>query len=296
MSFTSEVKKELLDAPLESECCKYSMLAGILSFAGSVKTADGVMTYSLITENKTVAQKIVYLSTKLFVVNPTLIEKGNVYLLTIPDVSLMIHELDLIKWGDIGFSLPDNLQSECCIRSYIKGAFLSGGSVTSPEKRYHLEFVTPHYHLNMQFQELFEHFDIPAKWIIRKSKYVTYFKDNEIICDVLALMGAGKAVIEVSNTNIVKNVKNNTNRIMNCENANMDKAINAALKQAGAIEIIDEKIGIKSLPENLQQIAYLRLENKDLSLVEIAQMLTPPISKSGVNHRMRKLIEISLKL
>lgn len=296
MSFTFEVKRELLDTVLESECCEFSMLAGIMSFAGSVKTAGGLMTYNLFTENLGVAEKVMELSKRLFDLSPKLTKKGIIYILIIPDVSLMMHELDLFKWGDIGFSLPGNLQSDCCARAFIKGAFLSGGSVTSPEKRYHLEFVTPHYHLNLQFQKLFERFDIPAKWIVRKSKYVTYFKDNEIICDVLALMGAGNAVMEVSNTNIVKNVKNNTNRIINCESANMDKAINAALKQAKAIEIIDEQIGIKNLPESLQEIAMIRLENKDLSLIEIAEMLHPPISKSGVNHRMRKLIDISTKL
>ena len=147
----------------------------------------------------------------------------------------------------------------------------------------------------MQFQGLFLRFDIPAKWVVRKSKYVTYFKDNEVICDVLAVMGAADAVMEISNTSIVKNVKNNTNRIMNCENANMDKAINAALRQAHAIQKLEQEFGIESLPENLRELAALRLENKELSLAEIGQMLDPPLSKSGVNHRMRKLMELAEK-
>lgn len=295
MSFTSEVKRELLNSPVKSECCKYSMLAGILAFIGNIKSFHEDMRYTLVTENILVAEKVAALCGELFLLYPEIKKQNNGYCLNFPEASMMLHELDLFKWGDVGFSLPSNLREECCVRSFIKGAFLSGGSVTSPEKRYHLEFVTPHYQLHMQFQGLFLRFDIPAKWVVRKSKYVTYFKDNEVICDVLAVMGAADAVMEISNTSIVKNVKNNTNRIMNCENANMDKAINAALRQAHAIQKLEQEFGIESLPENLRELAALRLENKELSLAEIGQMLDPPLSKSGVNHRMRKLMELAEK-
>ena len=124
---------------------------------------------------------------------------------------------------------------------------------------------------------------------MRKSKYVTYFKDNEVICDVLALMGAVDAVIEVSTTNMEKSVNNKSNRIWNFENANLDKTIEASFKQAAAIE----KIGIENLPENLKETARLRVANKDLNLAQIGQLLSPPLSKSAVNHKMRKIMELA---
>ncbi len=289
MSFTSEVKANLILIENESTCCELAFLAGLMCFTGSVKIDEKSMIYTFSSENGQIAEKIDELVKKNFATSPVLRNKGAGKTLIINDAFDVLYGLDILKKGDIGFSLPDGLINDCCKRAFVRGAFLAGGSVTSPQKRYHLEFVTPHFLLNQQFQTLFNHFDIPSKWLIRKSKYITYFKDNEIISDVLAMIGATDAVIEINITNMEKSVRNALNRRSNCDYANMDKAIDAGFAQAAAIE----KIGIDNLPENLKPIAQLRLENKELSLADIGALMEPPLSKSCVNHRMRKIIEIS---
>jgi len=289
MSFTSEVKENLLLINNDSTCCELSFLAGMMCFTGNVKIGEHTMSYSFSSENPKITEKIDELVKKNFGSNTVLRAKGAGKTIIIEDAFDVLYGLGIIKKGDIGFSLPDELRSDCCRRSFVRGAFLAGGSVTAPQKRYHLEFVTPHFALNGQFQSLFSHFDIPSKWLIRKSKYVTYFKDNEIISDVLAMIGATDAVIEINITNMEKSIRNDLNRQSNCDFANMDKTIAAGFEQAKAIK----KIGLDNLPENLKALAKLRLENKELSLADLGQLLEPPISKSAVNHRMRKIMEIA---
>ncbi len=289
MSFTSEVKENLLLINIESTCCELAFLAGMMCFTGNVKLDGRTMKYTFSSENAKVTEMIDTLVKKNFDVNTVLRDRGAGKSLIIEDAFDVLYALGIIKKGDIGFSLPDDLRSDCCRRSFVRGAFLAGGSVTSPQKRYHLEFVTPHFLLNGQFQSLFAYYDIPSKWLIRKSKYITYFKDNEIISDVLAMIGATDAVIEINVTNMEKSIRNDLNRQNNCDYANMDKAITAGITQAKTIE----KIGIDNLPESLKVLAKLRIENKELSLGELGQLLDPPISKSAVNHRMRKIMEIA---
>lgn len=292
MSFTLEVKNSLVSTSGMKSCCKRALLAGIISFGGSIKDTK----YMFSTENIESAQLVTLLASELFGLHTCVYAKSNIYCVEIDNINSALTSIGMIHSGTAGIHIPPIFDSECCMRAYTRGAFLGGGSVISPEKRYHLEFVTSHFGINREFRDIFRRFDIPAKNLVRKSRYVTYFKDNEIICDVLALIGAGSAVIEISNTNIQKSIKNNDNRRINCETANMDKTIDAAVRQVMAIKKIDDKIGIDSLPDSLAQLAHLRLANKDLSLTEIGQKLNPPISKSGVNHRMRKIMDIAAEV
>ena len=287
MSFASDVKKELANLPLENDCCGAAMLAGMLCFGGKFSVDD------ILTLNSEIYKLLDFLSefcAERYLLCPTLIKRGGSYSLCLPDATMLLQELDVIKSGQTGFSLPD-MMSDCCKRAFIKGAFLGSGTISSPEKQYHLEFSTSHFGLERSLCDLFSQFDIPAKSLRRKSKYVIYFKDNDVICDVLALMGAGRAALVISETNISKSLSNLYNRRDNCETANYDKTITASVKQILAINTIDRETGLDHLPKPLYELAILRLKHRDLPLASLAQMLN--ISKSGVNHRMRKIIEIA---
>lgn len=289
MSFTSQTKNALLNKKFENTCCRYAFLAGVVSFGGNISICGEDAVYRISSENKKLIRTVRDITEELFVLRTETINTDAKAKLIVRDADVMLHELGVVEWGNVTCRIPEGLMNECCIRAYITGAFVGGGSVMSPEKSYHLEFVTAHYGVNCGFAKLFEKFGISAKTLMRKSKYVTYFKGNEAICDVLALMGASDAVFYVLTTNMEKSVNNKSNRIWNFENANLDKTIEASLRQAAAIE----KIGIENLPESLKETARLRVAHKELNLTQIGQMLEPPLSKSAVNHKMRKIMELA---
>ena len=289
MSFSSEVKKELAKTLPENACCASALLAGMICFGGKFTLSD----YCTIkAENYRLLDFLSNFCAERYMICPTLTKRGDGFFLTLPDAFMLFQEIDILKAGEIKFSIPDSLDS-CCKRSFIKGAFLASGIVSSPEKQYHLEFSTPHFGLTEKFVALLAEFDIKAKALKRKSRFVTYFKDNDVICDVLALMGASKAAIKLNETNITKSLSNLYNRRDNCESANYDKTMNASIKQIIAIEKIDRLMGLENLPDGVREFAYLRLENRNLALSELARLADPPISKSGANHRMRKLMQIA---
>ena len=290
MSFASDVKKELIDIPTETECCATMLLAGMLCFGGKFSSDDY---YTLNSESYRLMDFLSTLCAERFLICPTLIKRSGSYSLILPEATMLLQELDILKAGQVKFSFPE-MQSDCCKRAFIKGAFLSSGTISSPEKQYHLEFSTPHFGISELLRELLMEFDIPAKTLRRKSRYVTYFKDNDVICDILALMGAGRAALTLSETNIKKDIANRDNRLINSENANYDKTVTASVKQIIAINTIDNHMGLENLPVQLRELAELRLNNRDLPLSELAEKLE--ISKSGVNHRMRKIIEIAENL
>lgn len=290
MSFASEVKKELIDMPIEKECCAPTLLAGMLCFGGKFSSDDY---YTLNSESYRLLDFLSSLCAERFLICPTLIKRSGSYSLILPEATMILQELDILKAGQVKFSFP-YMPEDCCKRAFIKGAFLSSGTISSPQKQYHLEFSTPHFGISEPLRELLMEFDIPSKTLRRKSRYVTYFKDNDVICDILALMGAGKATLTLSETNITKSIANRDNRLINSENANYDKTITASVKQIIAINTIDNHMGLENLPVQLRDLALLRLENRDLPLSELAEKLE--ISKSGVNHRMRKILEIAENL
>lgn len=289
MSFTLQTKNALLEKKPQDRCCQYAFLAGVICFGGNISICGDEAVYRISSENVKLIKTLRDTIEDLFVLRTETVRTESKAKLIVRDAQIMLHELGVVEWGEVGCRIPRTIVNDCCIRAYITGAFIGGGSIMSPEKRYHMEFVTAHYNVNREFSLLFDKFDIPTKTLMRKSKYVTYFKDNEVICDVLALIGAVDAVLEVSTTNMEKSVNNRSNRIWNFENANLDKTIDASLKQAAAIE----KIGIENLPESLKETAMLRMANKELNLTQIGQMLSPPLSKSAVNHKMRKIMELA---
>ena len=185
------------------------------------------------------------------------------------------------------------LRQNCCRRAFIRGAFLAVGSVSDPEKSYHFEIVCTVPEKARQLQELLASYDVDAKVVLRKRHYVVYIKEGSQIVELLGLMGAHISLMQLENVRIVKEMRNSVNRKVNCETANLNKTVSAAVRQAEDIRYIQEKIGLDKLPMDLEETARLRLEHTEASLKELGDMLSPKVGKSGVNHRLRKLSQIA---
>ena len=191
------------------------------------------------------------------------------------------------------FQEKETLKRDCCRRVFLRGLFLSGGTITDPNKNYQLELLFDDSALAQDVKELLSGYEIRAKLLERKDRYVLYLKEGDRIADFLALIGASDSFFNLENVRVLKEVRNSVNRRVNCEAANLKKSANAAVIKVRDIELIQERIGFENLPENLRQIAILRMNYPDISLAELGQMLDPPLGKSGVNHRLRRLSEIA---
>lgn len=188
------------------------------------------------------------------------------------------------------------LKRLCCKRAYIRGAFLSGGSISDPKKSYHFEIVCRTAQQAGQLQGVINSFDMDAKIVERKKHFVVYLKEGEQIVDMLNIMEAPISLMNLENVRILKEMRNSVNRKVNCETANISKTVNAAVKQLDDILYIKEKAGLESLAPNLQEAAFLRLEHPEAPLKELGTYFSPPVGKSGVNHRLRRISEIADKL
>lgn len=186
-----------------------------------------------------------------------------------------------------------NLTGDCCMAALLRGAFLACGTLTDPEKDYHLEFVVPYRYISRDLAKLLNELSLAPKQLERKGSHVVYCKDSGQIEEILTLMGAQNAALELMGIKMYKDMRNNINRKTNFETANISRTANAAAEQVYAIEAILEHAGVESLPEELKEIALLRLENPEMSLRELGEALSEPISRSGVNHRLRRLVSIA---
>ena len=212
-----------------------------------------------------------------------------------------LKKLGLLKANEnvfaLDYSIPKNIvKNEECKRAYIKGAFLGGGSISNPEKTYHLEFVTHDDEYAEDLSKLINQYGLNSKVIQRKSSFVIYLKEGEQIVDLLNIIGAHSSLLELENVRIMKEMRNNVNRLVNCETANLSKTVNAAVRQVESIKLIQNELGLARLPKNLREIAELRLSYPDESLKELGEMLNPPVGKSGVNHRLRRIEKIAEEL
>lgn len=217
--------------------------------------------------------------------------------LTVEDRGQRIFLLDYFGIDESRRLTEEYLPKEKFIPNLIGGIFLACGSVNNPEKKYHMEFVMPTLDLcNDLGLLLIDTYGIVPKHIERKNSQIVYIKESENIIDMLTLMGAGMAAIELMNVKIEKDMRNRINRAMNCENANLDKTMKAGERQAADIELIDSTMGLGALPDNLREIAELRYDNRDISLKELGAMMDPPISRSGANHRLARIAEIAEKI
>lgn len=307
MSFSTKTKDELARIFPEKRCCQLAELAAIIRMDGTITIgAQHRIGLHVTTENAAVARKIIRLAKQVFKLEAEIqvqrslrLKKSNSYLVFFsphPQIQDILKELGIL--GEGGSILPrikgSLVKKQCCRRSYLRGAFLGGGSVNSPEGNYHLEIITNHLDYAHSLAQLMNKFSgIQAKVSSRKSWHVVYIKESEQIVNLLNVIGAHQALLSFENTRIVKGMRNQVNRLVNCETANLNKTVNASLKQVENIRFLDGLIGLDKLPLRLQEIARLRLENPDLCLKELGEMMEPPVGKSGVNHRMRKIEEMA---
>lgn len=307
MSFASETKKELTQITADT-CCQRAELSAIVRMNGSMRIRDRRLTLEVVTENAAIARRIYLLFKGLFEIQPEILvrrkmrlKKNNVYLVRIPGRArevlkrlFIMDEHHAYKSG-VDAAL---IRQTCCARGYLRGAFLAGGSVNSPESvSYHLEIASIYQEHSAMLCDLCNQYQLKAKWIERKNGYVVYIKEGEKITEFLSLIGAHRALLRFEDVRIVKDMRNSVNRIVNCETANLNKTISAAFRQVENIRLIEREIGLEQLPERLQQVASLRLKHPDMSLKELGERLTGgKVSKSGVNHRLRKLDKIAEKL
>ncbi len=309
MSFSSDVKGELLNQINDARHCQIAEFSIIFALAGHIKKDHSGTGYLEIkTENLTVAQKSYMLLKKAFdaevevMVRNHNLQAGTMnYYICVMNQKDVINILKAIKilsgqesqLGDFSVIHHMLVQNTCCKRAFLRGAFLVAGSVTNPEKAYHLEIAVISKNLAEQIRDVVSFFDIDAKIVERKKYHVVYVKEGAQIVDFLNVIGAHKALMEYENVRIVKEVRNSVNRQVNCETANIEKTVNAATRQIEDIKYIQSNMGFSQLTEGLREIALLRLDYPESSLQELGQMLSKPIGKSGVNHRLRKLGEIA---
>ena len=307
MSFSGTVKEELSRQISTARHCRIAETAALLSLCGRF-TADGALRMQ--TENSAVIRKYFTLVQKTFNIETEIavrenrqMKKGHIYYVEIKDDALIRTVLlatKLSREQNSGRTLVLNnsllTQQTCCKRAFIRGAFLASGSISDPEKGYHFEIVCPDERKAGQLQELIRSFGIDAKVVVRKKSHVVYVKEGAQIVDILAVMEANVALMNLENIRILKEMRNTVNRKVNCEMANINKTVSAAVKQIEDIKLIEEKKGFQSLNDGLAEIAELRLQYPEATLKELGMMLNPQVGKSGVNHRLRKLSAIADEL
>ncbi len=309
MSFSSEVKEELAATLPGAMHCRTACLAAILTMCGrvvlSISDRVGIR---IVTENPQVAKTCCALIRKSFGITPEcgVRAKGlrgttSLYTLAVFDHDASVRILEtcclLAPDGEPAASLADTAERlcrrSCCKKAFIRGAFLSSGSVSDPRRSYHYEITCADEERAAILRDLLRSFDLDAKVTARKGKQVVYLKEGEQIADALNVMGAHKCLMELENVRILREISNSVNRQVNCETANLHKTVGAAVRQTEDIEFVRDHGGLGQLPEKLRAVAELRLENPDASLQELGEMLPVPVGKSGVNHRLRKISEFA---
>jgi hypothetical protein len=312
MSFSSDIKQELARIETEKKCCMLAEIAGFVRMCGTVKlSGGGRIDLKISTENPAIARlflkriKVYFgVGADLAIGQSALSKKGHVYELTIgtEDKSEQIlRETGILKVKEGCNYFPDEISADiiktkCCRKAFLRGAFIGAGTISDPEKGYHLEIVTNSELLAQDLKRLINGFGLKAKVVARKNSFVVYLKEGEQISDLLAILGAHTHLLAFENVRIIKELRNKTNRIVNCENANMDKTINSAAKQIDDIRLIEKRRGLSTLPDKLAVVARLRLTHPEASLMELGEMTEPPLKKSGINHRFRKIGEIADQL
>lgn len=307
MSFSTEVRNELARLTDDAGCCSTAELTALLRMGGVLLIRGaGVPGLNFSTENAAVARKALSLIRQGFAVTAEVmvtrarrLNKRNTYhirLLPSPTVAELLAALGMLS--DAGWTTNDSaiLRKPCCRRAYLRGAFLGGGSVNRPEGDYHLELVTASQDFAKGLLRLLKGQHLPAGLTERKHDFVVYLKDGDAISAFLGLVGAHQAVMKFENVRVVKDMRNQVNRLVNCETANLQKTVNAAFRQLDAIKIIDSTIGLDALSAGLREAATLRLEFPEAALQELVNAAGGKIGKSGMNHRLRRLEEIAAEI
>ena len=297
MSFSAAIKRELCKTALNRKCCAQAEAYGVLLYCSSFRRSG----IRIVTESDAFAARLPLLFKKAFQLEfdqlPPERPGKRSFLITDPDKIIAIGEC----FGydpkqsvalHINFGV---LEEEHCRLAFFRGAFLAGGSVTDPDKGYHLELVTSHYNVGREMPALLRESGFEPKSTERKANYVTYFKQSEYIEDFLTAIGSPVAAMGIMNAKLEKNLRGSINRRVNCDAANLDKTVDAAQEQLEAIRLLEAQGILHALPDKLQEAARLRRENPELTLTQLAALCDPPVTKSALNHRLRKLMALSQK-
>ena len=306
MSFAADVKRELTTLEVHREHAK-AELAALIRMNGSLSLLNHKFILNVQTENAAIARRIFTLlkdhyqvKSELLVRRKMKLQKNNVYIVRLKqDTERVLLDLDIMEGmmfqAHVSNEIMGNSQK---MRSYLRGAFMAGGSVNNPEtSRYHLEIYSIYEEHNNDVCRMLNYYDLNARTLERRNGYISYLKGAEKIAEFLTLIGATNAMLKFEDVRIVRDMRNSVNRLVNCESANINKTIDAAAKQIANIHFIDERVGLDHLPPKLKEIAVLRVEYPEISLKELGDIVpSGPISKSGINHRIRKINDYAEQL
>lgn len=313
--FYVETKGELARIVPNTECCTIAELSGIARSSGRLETrsssGDAGTVFEISTESAAFARKIMAFVRSVFQLKPKVRftrRRGrlsrNQYTVELPCNTCtldVLQDIGVVSQREgraaVRSGVPwQLLTKQCCLRAYLRGVFLARGYVQNPEKGYHMEFMTDSIVHARGLVRLAECFDVVPKIVRRKKGHMVYVKGGDDVCQLLRVMGANSAVLAMESVRVIRGVRGDVNRVVNFETANLTKAVDAGVAQVKAIKAIDEIIGIRSLSPGLQEIARLRLTNPEVTLKELGQMVSPSISKSAVNHRMRRLMDLAQRI
>lgn len=303
MSFSNDVKNELSRLETNEVCCDKAELLGVLRMSGAIVIRGMNIGIHFSTENAALARRVLQIlknnyqvQTEVVITRSRRLKKNNRYqvrVLPAPQVNIAMTELQLLSMeSDLKNPL---LTKQCCKRAFLRGAFLGGGSISRPFSDYHLEMVTGNEDFARSIIKVMHTFSMKAKLTDRKNDYIVYLKDGESITNFLRVIGAHNSMMEFEGVRVLKEMRNNVNRRVNCETANLGKVVKAAVRQVNCIKFIDEHMGLSELPEALQETAKLRLKYPEASLNELVEY-SGGIGKSGINHRLKKLQEMAIGL
>jgi len=310
VSFSYGVKEELSRQPSKN-CCQKAELAALVRMAGTIRIVGGEkkVLLQVQTVHAPTARRVYKLMRKTFqspvqvaVKRNNFLKDKRLYIISI-DMNCcknFMEEFGIIPQNEAGelkraVINSDLVKKNCCKRAFLRGAFLGGGSVSDPKGPYHMEFVTQYEDMVNILTGIINYFGLKSNVVERKNNYVIYLKDGDHISDLLGLMGAHNNLLKYENVRVFKNMRNSVNRIVNCETANLNKTIDASVRQIASINYFKENNLFDRLPDKLKQVAELRLQYPDLSLKELGQMMDPVLGKSGVSYRLKKIEELASK-
>ncbi|MBI4733525.1 MAG: DNA-binding protein WhiA [Rubrobacteridae bacterium] len=308
MSFSREIKSELAKLQPKRKCCRIAQVSAIMHMDGTLHIhGREKLSIDISTENAAVARLVYKFLSEEFnllvdsIVRKSVLHKVNNYLIQVPDqlvLSQVLNEFGILD----DHMLPAQgimhrvVKRDCCAVAYLRGAFLGGGFVSDPKGDYHFELTTNNSEFARDLQLLINRFELHSKISDRKKNFAVYMKDSNEIITFLAMIGAYNALLKWEDERIIREMRGQVNRLVNCDTANLNKAVSAAANQIEDIQAIDQLLGLHNLPEGLQEFARLRVEYPYVSLKELGELFNPPLSKSAVNHRARRIIELAKKL
>lgn len=306
MSFSQKAKDEAAKLAIFSDNSSLAELMAYVRYVSSISFISGKVAVSFRVQKAALARRIFTIIRMIYntdldvdISKMTQLKKMNIYTIVLSDTDIvmqMFKDTRLEGFLDVN-KVPSMVrENDEMRRSYLRAAFLAVGSITNPERGYHLEMLFESEFEANEVKELMNVYGLGAKYVRRKENYITYLKGAEAISDFLTVIGAMRAVLSFENIRVVKDVRNNANRRTNCETANIQKTVDASTRQVADIEYIDERLGLENLQGDLRELALLRLDNRDASLAELGRLMSPELGKSGVNHRLKKLAELAENL